>query len=88
MFEGSYTTYKKSKLLKSISTFQKSSKLGKEGIACIIHGLPKVMGPKDEAAFAKELRGVARSVFITGLEVGYYAGFWDGWQRLVEGLAK
>lgn len=86
VFEGSYSTYKKSKLLKSISIFQKSSKLGKGDTACIVHGLPKTMGVKDENSFAKELKNVAGSVFVTGLDVGYYAAFWDGWERFVDGL--
>jgi hypothetical protein len=86
VFEGSYSTYKTSNLNKNISAFQRSSKLGREGTACIIHGLPS--STSSDNAMVRELRGLASSVFVTRLSVDYYARFWDGWQGFVDDMDK
>jgi hypothetical protein len=86
VFEGSYYTYKTSNLNKNISVFQKLSKLGRDGTACIVHGVPSSVS--SETAMVRELRGLAGSVFVTGLEVDYYASFWNGWQGFVDEMDK
>jgi hypothetical protein len=86
VFEGSYSTYKTSNLNKNISGFQKSSQLGRGATACIIHGFPSKVS--SENSLIRELRGLAGSVFVTGLSVDYYASFWDGWQDFVDEMDK
>jgi hypothetical protein len=88
VFEGAYSTYKSSNLRKGISAFQASSKLGRSATACIIHDLPSTMSSKDEDSFVKELRGLAGSIFVTGLSIDYYASFWEGWQGFVDDMAN
>lgn len=84
LFEGSYSTYKSANLQKNITAFQKSSKLGREATACIVHDVPSSIS----SALTRELRGMAGSVFVTGLAVSYYASFWEGWQEFVDEIEK
>ncbi|PMD37236.1 cell surface spherulin 4-like protein [Hyaloscypha variabilis F] len=88
VFEGSYSTYKSAKLHKSISAFQRSSKLARESTACIIHGVPTSAQKKIGSEVVSELRGLAGSVFVTGLDADYYAKFCEGWEGFVTEMDK
>ncbi|KAE9364773.1 hypothetical protein N431DRAFT_421961 [Stipitochalara longipes BDJ] len=90
VFEGSYSTYKSSKMHKSISSFQRSSKSKREALACIVHSVSSPTSGKRQTAndIIKELRGLAGSVFVTGLSVDYYAAFGERWQDFVDDMDK
>lgn len=88
MFEGSYSTYQSSNLHENVTAFQASSRLDKNAMACIVHDLPSTLSSKDEDSFVRELRGLAGSLFVTGLSVDYYASFWEGWQGFMDIMVK
>jgi len=88
VFEGAYSTYKASKLQKSISSFQRSSKAARESMACIVHGVPSSVENKVGSEIVRDLRALAGSMFVTGLSVDYYAKFCERWQDFVGEMDK
>ncbi|KAH8802482.1 Spherulation-specific family 4-domain-containing protein [Xylogone sp. PMI_703] len=81
VFEGTYATYQGHGMHKVISAFRASSGAPREAFACIVHDMP--MSADDEKNLVKDLKSVAGSVFVTGLDVDYYSRFWDGWLGFV-----
>ncbi|RFU27107.1 hypothetical protein B7463_g9239, partial [Scytalidium lignicola] len=81
VFEGTYATYQSHGMHKVISAFRASSKTPREAFACIVHDMP--MSSDDEKSLVKDLKTVAGSIFVTGLDVDYYSEFWDGWMGFV-----
>jgi hypothetical protein len=86
VFEGSYATYKTCNSQQNILAFQKSSRLSRDATVCIVHAIPSSISNRDQDLFVKELRGLAGTLFVTGLSVDYYASFWGGLQGFVDDL--
>jgi hypothetical protein len=79
VFEGTYSTYQIYGFSKTISSFLSSSKIERDALAMIIHGLPETMSTSDLGSLVGDIRAFAGSLFVTGLKENYYAGFWKGW---------
>ena len=86
VFEETYSTYQIYGFQKNISTFRKNASIGREALACIIHGVPSTLNGKELTSFVKDVRGLSGSVFITGLSIDYYASFWANWLDFVDGM--
>ena len=87
VFEETYSTYQIYGFQKNISSFQKSSKIGREAVASIIHGVPATLTGKELDSLVRDIRGLSGSIFITGLSVDYYASFWAGWLDFISGMS-
>ncbi|RDL38735.1 uncharacterized protein BP5553_03075 [Venustampulla echinocandica] len=89
VFEGAYDTYQKYKMQKNITTFlsQNSKICTRDNLATIVHSMPSSVSAKGQMSLVKDLRGISRNVFVTGLSVDYYSSFWNGWEGFVQDVA-
>lgn len=77
---------------KIISALSASSNIKREALACIVYDITSntvdatgntTLPSKEEKILIHDLRSVAGSIFVTGLDTDYYSTFWGGWMGFV-----
>lgn len=79
VFEQSYENFR----TEEHQGWLETSPYGRERSSYMVHSVPE----GEVERFSYELRGRAKYLFVTDLEVDYYHSMGKGWDRFVKGLA-